>query len=102
MTGDAVNRLIDQEIAHISRVMWPSLLGDLGGAILPSDYWRRRLHALLEAPSLTKAQLCGVDSLLLQLDQYERRDLNANSTPAVDRALAEFEVESAELLAEHG
>lgn len=97
-----MNRLIDQEVAHISRVMWPSLLGDLGGAILPSDYWRRRLHALLEAPSLTKMQLCAIDSLLLQLDQYERRDLRAKSTPAVDRALAEFEETSADLLAAHG
>jgi hypothetical protein len=95
-------RLIDQEIAHISRVMWPSLLGDLGGAILPSDYWRRRLHALLEAPSLAKAQLCAIDSLLLQLDQYERRAPGANSTPAIDRALAEFEEESVDALATHG
>jgi hypothetical protein len=94
-------RLIDQEIAHISRVMWPSLLGDLGGAILPSDYWRRRLHALLEAPSLSKTQLCAIDSLLLQLDHYERRDPGATATPAVDRALAEFEEESAELLVTH-
>jgi hypothetical protein len=84
-----MNRLIDQEIAHISRVMWPSLLGDLGGAILPSGYWRMRLHALLEAPSLTKVQLCSLDSLLLQLDDYERRGPDAYSTPAAGMSVEE-------------
>ncbi|CAD6522039.1 hypothetical protein ACFQ3P_09900 [Paraburkholderia sabiae] len=81
-----MNRLIDQEIAHISRVMWPSLLGDMGGAILSSEYWRMRLHALLDAPSLTKVQLCALDSLLLRLDHYDRRGPDAYSTPADDRS----------------
>jgi hypothetical protein len=97
-----MNGLIDQDIAHISRVMWPSLLGDLGGAIFPSDYWRRRLHALLEATHLTGMQLRAIDSLLLQLDHYERRESSVNSKPALDRALAAFEGERAELLAAHG
>jgi hypothetical protein len=60
--------LIDQEIAHISRAMKLSMLSDLGGPILPGDYWRNRLHNLLDSYHLTKAQLCLVDSLLLQLD----------------------------------
>ncbi|MEI5999117.1 hypothetical protein H3V53_18440 [Paraburkholderia bengalensis] len=77
-----MNRLIDQEIAHISRVMWPSLLGDMGGAILSSGYWRMRLHALLDAPFLTKVQLCALDSLLLQLDEYDRHGPDAYLTPA--------------------
>ncbi|MEM5364993.1 hypothetical protein V4C53_02980 [Paraburkholderia azotifigens] len=92
-----MNRLIDQEIAHISRVMWPSLLGDMGGAILSSEYWRMRLHALLDAPSLTKAQLCALDSLLLRLDHYDRHGPHVYSTPADDRA-----VHSAESVALHG
>jgi hypothetical protein len=81
-----MNRLIDQEIAHISRVMWPALLGDLGGPILSSDYWRKRLHALLDAPAVTKAQLCALDSLLLQLDDYERRGMRTCSTPVADQS----------------
>jgi hypothetical protein len=44
--------LIDQDIAHITRVMLPSLHGDLGGPILPSTYWRKRLHQLLEVEHL--------------------------------------------------
>jgi hypothetical protein len=60
--------LVDQEIAHISRAMKLSLVSDLGGPILPADYWRKRLHALLDSYHLTKGQLCMVDSLLLQLD----------------------------------
>ena len=63
--------LIDQDIAHIRRVMEPSLLGDLGGSILPPAYWRKRLNALLDAEHLTHAQLCAVDGLLLKLDRFD-------------------------------
>ncbi|WP_414696613.1 hypothetical protein [Paraburkholderia sp.] len=66
--------LIDQDIAHIRRVMQPSLYGDLGGPILPATYWRKRLHALLDTGHLTNAQLCAVDSLLLQLDVFDSTD----------------------------
>ncbi|MGA3246918.1 MAG: hypothetical protein ABSD12_01880 [Paraburkholderia sp.] len=66
--------LIDQDIAHIRRVMEPALLGDLGGPILPPAYWRKRLHNLLDADHLTHAQLCAVDGLLLQLDQFDPAD----------------------------
>src|ERR1700677_3190479 len=66
--------LIDQDIAHIRRVMEPALLGDLGGPILPPAYWRKRLHALLDAEHLTHAQLCAVDGLLLKLDQFDPAD----------------------------
>ena len=76
-----MNRLIDQEIAHISRVMWPSLLGGMGGTILTSEYWRMRLHALLDAPSLTKIQLCALDSLLLRLDHYDRYGPDVHPAP---------------------
>ncbi|MDE1182854.1 hypothetical protein [Paraburkholderia sp.] len=63
--------LIDQDLTHIARVMRAALVGDLGGAILPTAYWRRRLHGLLDARHLSKAQLCTVDSLLLQLDRFD-------------------------------
>jgi hypothetical protein len=79
-----MNRLIDQEIAHISRVMWPSLLGDMGGTILTSEYWRMRLNTLLDAPSLTKVQLCALDSLLLRLDHYDRHGSDVYSAPIAE------------------
>jgi hypothetical protein len=63
--------LIDQDIAHITRVMKPSLYGDFGGPILPAEYWRKRLYDLLDAHHVTKTQLCSIDDLLLQLDELD-------------------------------
>jgi hypothetical protein len=97
-----MNRLIDQEIAHISRVMWPSLLGDMGGAILSSEYWRMRLHALLDAPSLTKVQLCALDSLLLRLDHYDRHGPEIYSTPVGEASVENRSERSADPVALHG
>ena len=71
LTGSPHATLFDQDIAHIRRVMRPSLHGDLGGPILPAAYWRKRLCQLLDTGNLSHAQLCSVDSLLLQLDQFE-------------------------------
>ncbi|MFM0070419.1 hypothetical protein PQQ86_04505 [Paraburkholderia sediminicola] len=71
LTGSSQAALVDQDIAHIGRVMRPSLQGDLGGPILPVVYWRKRLYQLLDTGNLSHAQLCAVDSLLLQLDQFE-------------------------------
>jgi hypothetical protein len=63
--------LIDGDITHIARVKRLSLHGDLAGPILAPAYWRERLYKLLDTGSLTHPQLCAVDSLLLQLDQFE-------------------------------
>ena len=71
LSGSSQAALIDQDIAHIARVMRPALRGDLGGPILPAAYWRKRLYALLDTGNLSHAQLCTVDSLLLQIGQYE-------------------------------
>lgn len=71
LSGSSQTALVDRDIAHITRVMRPSLHGDLGGPILPAAYWRKRLYQLLDSGSLSHGQLCTVDSLLLQLDQYE-------------------------------
>jgi hypothetical protein len=64
---------LDQDIAHIARVMGPSLGGDLGGPILPAEYWRGRLQKLLDATHLTRVQLRALDGLLLRLDDVEAR-----------------------------
>jgi hypothetical protein len=74
-SGFSMSTLIDQDIAHIGRVMRPSLQGDFGGAILPATYWRKRLHELLARDHLTKPQLCAIDGLLLQLEHLDASEL---------------------------
>ena len=69
--------LVDQDIAHIARVMKPSLCGDLGGPILPAEYWRKRLYDLLDAHHVTNTQLCSIDDLLLQLDELDNALLHS-------------------------
>ena len=71
LSGSSQAALIDRDIAHIARVMRTSLHGDLAGPILSAAYWRKRLYQLLDTSNLSHAQLCTVDSLLLQLDQFE-------------------------------
>ncbi|HEY1996962.1 hypothetical protein [Paraburkholderia sp.] len=75
--------LIDQDIAHIARVMKPSLCGDLGGPILPAEYWRKRLYRLLDANHVTKKQLCSIDDLLLQLDELDAAITHSKSTAGI-------------------
>ncbi|MFT0174879.1 hypothetical protein ACLKMY_39275 [Paraburkholderia mimosarum] len=74
--------LIDQEIGHLARVMRPSLVGGPCGPILPAQYWRWRLNSLLDAPHLTRAQFCALDSLLLQLGAFEASCANLPSVTA--------------------
>jgi hypothetical protein len=74
-SGFSMSMLIDDDIAHISRVMRASMHGDFGGAILPATYWRKRLHELLARDHLTKPQLCAIDSLILQLEQLDASEL---------------------------
>jgi len=75
LSGSSQAALIDQDLAHIARVMPVSLRGDFGGPILPVVYWRKRLHALFDVGHLSHAQFCKVDSLLLQLDRHESAPL---------------------------
>jgi hypothetical protein len=69
--GAPMMALIDHDIAHIVRVMRPSLCADHGDPILPASYWRRRLYFLLDSGHLTKPQFCVVDDLLRQLDHLD-------------------------------
>lgn len=71
--GYLMSNLIDQDIAHIRRVMPLSLSGDFGGPILPALYWRKRLHRLLDTGHVNKGQLGEIDSLLLLLDEHDTR-----------------------------
>ncbi|CAG9263610.1 hypothetical protein C7402_11910 [Paraburkholderia unamae] len=77
--GYMMSNLIDQDIAHIRRVMPLSLAGDFGGPILAASYWRQRLHRLLDTGLVNKGQLSEIDSLLLILDLH---DLNVASAAA--------------------
>ena len=79
--GHLMSSLIDQDIAHIRRVMPLSLSGDLAGAILPASYWRKRLHQLLDTGHVNKGQLADIDSLLIQIDLHE---LNAATAAAAN------------------
>ncbi|MBW9105690.1 hypothetical protein [Paraburkholderia phenoliruptrix] len=71
LSASSKTALIDGDITHIARAMRLSLQGDLAGPILSPTYWRERLYKLLDLGNLTHPQLCAVDSLLLQLDQFE-------------------------------
>jgi hypothetical protein len=71
--------LIDQDIAHIKRVMKLSLCEDFGGPILPAEYWRKRLYDLLDAHHVTNTQLCSIDDLLLQLDDLDAAVLHSKA-----------------------
>jgi hypothetical protein len=82
LSGSSQAALIDRDITHIARVMRSSLQGDLAGPILSAEYWRKRLYALLDTGHLSHAQLCTVDSLLLQLDRFEAEPHPAWDNPA--------------------
>ncbi|WP_322043679.1 hypothetical protein [Paraburkholderia sp. J67] len=62
---------VEQEIAHIARVMPQSLAGDFEMPVMGAGYWRRRLFTLLKQNHLTHVQLATVDTLLRQLDGFE-------------------------------
>ena len=72
--------IVDQEIAHIRRVMPQSLAGDLGGPILPASYWRQRLNQLQDTGHVSKEQLHEIRSLLRQLDKFERDAANGGES----------------------
>jgi hypothetical protein len=74
-SGFSMSTLIDDDIAHIGRVMPASMHGDFGGAILPAAYWRKRLNELLARDHLSKPQLCAIDGLLLQLEHLDASEL---------------------------
>ena len=75
---------VDREIAHIAYAMQIALQapGDAGGPVLPTAYWRERLHRLIDSRHLSHVQLCMVDALLEQLDRSDatqRRNVRAHS-----------------------
>ncbi|NPT48000.1 hypothetical protein GNZ12_43300 [Paraburkholderia sp. 1N] len=71
--------LIEVGVAHIARMMGPSLVGSPYGRILPAQYWRWPLPQA-PGPHLTRFRLCALDGLLLQLCAFEA---SVKSRPSV-------------------
>ncbi|WP_233862668.1 hypothetical protein [Paraburkholderia adhaesiva] len=86
--GHLMSSLIDQDITHIRRVMPLALSGDLAGPILPSTYWRKRLHRLLDTGYVNKGQLSEIDSLLNVLDEYDLKAAGDADETSGQRAAA--------------
>ena len=61
-------RFIDDEIAHITRAMAPSLSAGTTPAVFPFNYWYERLSALLDRAQITQAQFRTVDALMVELE----------------------------------
>ena len=61
-------RFIDDEIAHITRAMAPSLSAGTTPAVFSFNYWYERLAALLDLAQITQSQFRTVDALMVELE----------------------------------
>ncbi|CAD6548808.1 hypothetical protein LMG27952_04789 [Paraburkholderia hiiakae] len=61
-------RFIDDEIAHITRAMAPSLSAGTTPAVFSFNYWYERLSALLDLAQITQTQFRSVDALMVELE----------------------------------
>ncbi|HTR07725.1 MAG TPA: hypothetical protein VMJ11_13985 [Paraburkholderia sp.] len=64
-------KLIDEQIAHITRAMAPSLSAGTPPAVFSIDYWYERLSALLDLPQLTQVQFRTIDALMVELEAIQ-------------------------------
>jgi len=67
----AFMKLVDQEIAHIMRVMIPSLQSASGIPILTPNYWYKRLSDLLDTNQLSHSQFRTIDALMTQIERIQ-------------------------------
>ncbi|CAG9273175.1 hypothetical protein [Paraburkholderia unamae] len=65
-------KFIDDEIAHITRAMAPSLSAGTRPAVFSFDYWYKRLAALLDLGQITPAQFRTIDALMVELEAIKR------------------------------
>lgn len=65
---------VDDEIAHLTFVITLFLPQISEDCALPTAYWRRRLHEILNGHQLTKRQLTTVHDLIDQLCRLDRRE----------------------------
>ena len=61
-------KFIDDEIAHITRAIAPSLSAGTTPAVFSLDYWHERLCALLDVAQITPSQFRTVDALMVELE----------------------------------
>jgi hypothetical protein len=78
---------MDDDIAHVARVMVPSLSAFLGEPVIPPSYWRKRLHRMQGAFHLTDSQASTIRRLLGELELFEAQAPVRNRTIG-DRARA--------------
>lgn len=62
---------MDEDIAHVARVMVPSLSAFRGEPVLQPAYWRRRLQRIQNEFRLTETQASQIQHLLGDLDRFE-------------------------------
>lgn len=62
---------MDEDIAHVARVMAPSLRAFRGEPVLPPSYWRKRLQRIQDEFPLTQLQTFQIKHLLGELDRFE-------------------------------
>src|ERR1700754_4144411 len=62
---------MDEDIAHVARVMAPSLRAFRGQPVLPPAYWRKRLQRIQDEFPWTAMQRFQVTGLLGELDRFE-------------------------------
>lgn len=62
---------MDDDIAHVARVMVPSLSAFWGEPVIPATYWRKRLQRFQDEFRLTERQSVQVTDLLGELDRFE-------------------------------
>lgn len=62
---------MDEDIAHVARVMAPSLRAFRGEPVLPPAYWRKRLQRIQDEFPLTELQTFQIERLLGELDRFE-------------------------------
>ncbi|HEX3635950.1 MAG TPA: hypothetical protein VHV99_10745 [Paraburkholderia sp.] len=62
---------MDEDIAHVARVMAPSLRAFRGEPVLPPAYWRKRLQRIQDEFPLTQLQTFQIKHLLGELDRFE-------------------------------
>ncbi|MFM0155320.1 hypothetical protein [Paraburkholderia sediminicola] len=62
---------MDEDIAHVARVMAPSLRAFRGEPVLLPAYWRKRLQRIQDEFPLTALQTFQIKHLLGELDRFE-------------------------------
>ncbi len=62
---------MDEDIAHVARVMAPSLRAFRGEPVLPPAYWRKRLQRIQDEFPLNELQTFQIENLLGELDRFE-------------------------------